>query len=429
MLVLMIRHRSIDLAFAKIVRAVLVCLLVGILAATAQAQSASYQGPLLPDPNLFALQARPVWRDRLDSPTAVVTDSAVVYLRDGRLVATELAGGWQQWSYGSGLTGPILLASDMVLLAEGDRVTALDAGDGTPRWSTEVTERQLRFMDVSGPTLIVGSGAESYTALDLASGRTVHTFDVPGVSSPAYVDDQLAIFSAHHGEPNVHYYHAFDAATGAESWSGRGWVRLLAVEEGRAYFLNQQSATADPHPARFSVSVVDSLTGIRVGHWQYDFAGELAAWSPTDDVTVVLTAEAVFASNLFGTQVFRFPLGGSSEPTGLYQVPGGGEFRAGPHLGLLFFEAHDHSLVATSLTDATTTEYLFAGTQLSRLDLIGTRAYAGRTDGTLLAVDLGNARIRYLLRAGGTGFGPTLSAGAYAVVQSTTELLVLEALE
>src|SRR5690554_6922846 len=73
-----------------------------------QIQATSYQGPLRPDPHLYAVEAAPAWRDRLDSPTALVTGTAVVYLRNGRLVATELSSGWQQWAYGSGLTGPLL---------------------------------------------------------------------------------------------------------------------------------------------------------------------------------------------------------------------------------------------------------------------------------------------------------------------------------
>ena len=82
---------------------VALALLAFVAAAGAQVATAAYQGPVVPDPRLFAIEAEPLWRDRHDGPSAVVTETAVVYLREGRLVATEFASGWQQWSYGSGI--------------------------------------------------------------------------------------------------------------------------------------------------------------------------------------------------------------------------------------------------------------------------------------------------------------------------------------
>lgn len=54
------------------------------------------------------------------------------------------------------------------------------------------------------------------------------------------------------------------------------------------------------------------------------------------------------------------------------------------------------------------------------------RAYVGRTDGTFFAVDLDTARVNYFLRTGGTGFGPTLQADGYVVIQGSAELFVVQ---
>lgn len=423
------RHRAHAPAPIRSIRAAVLVLLALAFTASAQPPTDSYQGPLRPDPNLFALTAEPVWRDRLDSPTAVVTESAVVYLRDGRLVATELASGWQQWSYGSGLTGPLLQAADLLIIAEGGRVTALDAEDGTQRWSTQVTDLPVRYMETTGAALIVGSGSGGYHVLDLRTGAPSHAFDVPGTARLVHVGDAVVIFSADYGEPNVRWYHAYSTSTGAELWRGRGWLRLLKVADDRAYLLNQPAPdnTAAPD-ARFSVSVVDATRGVRVEHWQYDFGEQLDAWHLSEDTSLRLTGETLYVTDPRGGRVFAFPHGGAVKPTATYTA-GSGAFRAGPHLGLLFFEGEDHNLLAAALDGGRLIEYLFPGTRIARLDLVGARAYVGRTDGTHVAVDLTNARIRYLLPTGGAGFGPTLTAGAYVVVQSTAEVLVLEAVE
>lgn len=405
----------------------LVALALLAVTATAGAQVATgaYQGPLVPDPRLHAIEAEPVWRDRHDGPSAVVTETAVVYLREGRLVATEFASGWQQWSYGSGLTGPFRRFADMVVVADEGRVTALDATDGSERWSATVADRPVRFLAESGSRLIAGSGVGAYQALELATGRPSHAFNVPSVSELAYSDQELVIFRSHHGEPGVAWFHAHSATSGAELWRGRGWRSLLAVAEGRVYFLNLPAAGSG---ARFSVSVVDAQRGTRLDHWQYEFGEQRAEWHASTDNAVRLTPDALFATDPAGQQVYVFPHGGAALPTASYGVPGA-TFLTGPHLGLLFFEGVDHTLEAVALADGSTVNYLFAGARISRLDLNGTRAYVGRTDGTLLAVDLTNARLRYLVHTDGLGFGPTLAAGEYVVVQGATELLALEDLE
>lgn len=398
-----------------------------IPAVRAQSHTTWYQGPLRADPKLHAMEVTPLWRDRLDSPTALVTDDAVVYLREGRLIATELTSGWQQWSYGSGLQGPLLLAGGQVLLAEGGRVTALNAADGQPLWSTQVTEPPIRYLLASGDSVLVGAGGGGHAALlDLTSGRLQHQLELPGPAEPLHVGASVIVFSATYGEPNANWFHAYDPGSGEELWRGQRWHQLLAVEDGSAYLLNHAPPGATALGARFSVSVVNALTGARQGHWQYDFAGQVQAWSPTAGTVMVLAQDALFAQDAASGRVFRFERGGAAAPEASYAAPGRGTFRAGPHLGLLFFETSDHRLVATTVAGGTSIAYLFGGAQISRLDIVGARAFVGRTDGTLLAVDLQNARIRYLLSAGGMGFGRTVDAGEYVIVQGSAELLVLE---
>lgn len=402
---------------------------------SAQGPTSSYQGPLLPDPRLRAVETVPVWRDRLDNPTALVTDTAVVYLRDGRLVATELSSGWQQWAYGSGLTGPLLLAradgaqgegaEDRVIVAEGGRVTALNATTGAHLWSTEVTALPVHYLQLSGEALLVGSGAE-FTLVELGSGRTLHELTVAGSSEPLHADGGVVIFRSWHGEPGVQLFHAFSTSTGQELWQSRAWARLLGVEEGRAYLLNQLGSPSSEE--RFSLSVVDVRSGVRLEHWSYGMGGAGPAPADGSGARFMLTDDALYLVLGASGTVHRFPRGGAEAPAATYAPTPSGAFLTGPHLGLLFFESDDHSLVAARVSDGTVVRYLGAGTPISRLDLVDRRAYVGRTGGTFVALELDTARLRYMLATGGVGFGPTLRAGAYLVVQGSSELLVLEAL-
>ncbi|MFA7460429.1 MAG: PQQ-binding-like beta-propeller repeat protein [Trueperaceae bacterium] len=403
--------------------ALVLALLLGAAGVHAQVTTSWYQGPVLPEPQLQAMQVRPVWRDQVDAANAVVTDTGVVYLRGGRLVATELASGWQQWSYGSGLTGPLTLVLDTVLVAEGGSVTALDAHTGEVRWTTHVSDLPVRSLMRSGDALLVTSGTTATSALlDLRSGHADHWLNLPAPGAPAFVADDVVLFSVSSGEPASLWYHAFDPRSGRELWRGAGWRQVLAVEQGLVYMLNQGGVVE----AGFSISVVDAVTGNRVDHWRYEFGGRVAAWVPGSG-RLTLTGEALYVTDASGERVFRFPRGGAQAPVASYRVEGS-RFLVGPHLGLLFFEGVDSGqLTARSSHDGRLIGYLGPGANVSRLDLSGTTAYVGRTDGTFLALDLRTARAHYLLSSGGTGFGATVEAGDYVVVQSSSEVLVLEA--
>lgn len=392
------------------------------LLALGAAQHASYQGPIPPDPALTAIEAAPVWRDRLDAPTAVVTEQAVVYLRDGRLVATELDGGWQQWSYGSGLAGPNLLVGDLLVVAEGIRVTVLDTHTGQPQWSLGVSELPVRYLQASSTTLLAGSGTTA-SVVNLTTGRLVHTIDMLGVGEPVYMDSGLALMRVTHGEPNVTDLVAYDLFTGRQLWS-RAWAEVLAVDDGLVYLVGDDPAQ---HPAAdFVVQVISSRTGAVTEQWEYSFGGLVANWRIQLSPPMVLTdADLIVA---VGSQLYRFARGGAQRPATSYRASVGATLRAGPHLGLMLFEGADNSVLAVALDDGRAIQYVQAGAQLSRLDLYGQRAYVGRTDGVFKALDLDTGRARFMLRTGSTGFGPTLIANGFVIVQSATEVMVLEAI-
>lgn len=394
---------------------------------SAQTSRSAYQGPVQEDPALHAPKVRPLWRVRLDAPTAVVADGTVYYLRDGRLVAATMATGARLWTHGSGLNGPLAYADDRVLVAQDDRVVALNAHDGQPEWVHEADATPVRHLEVHGDALVVAGGAAGGTVLDVATGALRYRLDVPGAGTPVHVGEDLLVWRALYGEPHALHLHAFDLATGEPLWRTPSRGALLAIENGLAYLLDESTRpTPRDAPPEVRIDVIDARTGERRARWVYGIDTDTIDWRPLSGAAVILTHDAVLVESSDGEQVVRFPRGGADAPTATYAARGGGSFLTGPFLDLLFFETSDGRLLAVHLPEGRTIDYLPSATPLSRLDLIGRRAYAGRTDGTFLAVDLDTARPRYLLRTEGFGFGETLDAGPYVVVQGSEELLVVE---
>lgn len=412
------RYRSGPLRPARAVLAALAL----VFGAPGYGQDAWYQGPIPPDPALTAIEVSPLWRDRLDRPTAVVTDVAVIYLRDGRLVATELDGGWQLWSYGAGLSGQVLLTGGQVVVTEGAKVTALDAATGQTRWSRQLNVGPVQYVRAAESVLLVG-GAGGAVTLDSSTGEVARTLELEGSASAAYLDSDLVLMRAAYGEPHTNYLLAFDGRTGRETWRRPYDGAVLAVEDGLVYVIADQAQGQTA--ADFTIAALSARTGAVTEQWDYSFGGLIASWSAALATPTVLTETDLLVTA--GAQLFRFPRGGALRPAASYRAAAGAALRAGPHLGLLFFEGADHGLQAVALDDGRVIDYVAPGAQLSRLDLYGERAYVGRTDGTFKALDLGTGRVRLILRTGSTGFGPTLTAGGFVIVQSATELLVLEA--
>lgn len=388
----------------------------------AQEAPASYQGPVLPDPTLQALQVEPVWRDKLDSPTAIVAEGAAIYLRDGRLVATELATGWQNWSYGAGLEGPLAHAGDLVLVAEGDgTVTALAAATGTREWSADTVTSAGVYFAVAGDAVLVANAAGA-VVLDLASGELRLRLEADGGLVPVHFGPTLTVMRSTQGEPQQTSFLGFDPSSGELRWRVAGVRALLEVGEEHARFFAPRGVGSTEEGALFMVTTVDLQTGEQQEEWEYRFDTP----TPAGVNRVFVADGSVWAVSPDEREVHRFPEGGAAAPSATYRGLLGGEFRVGPLQGFLLFESEEGSLYATREGSPLLTPHLPVGARLSRLDVVRGRLYAGRVDGTFLAVDVATARPRYLLSTDGHGFGPTLSAGPFVVVQGDAEIFVVE---
>lgn len=378
---------------------ILTSVLLWALAAGAWAQSraypsGAYQGPVFEDPALSALELRPTWRAPLDAPTAVLIDDTLYYPSAGKLIAANVATGEQHWSRPIDSFEPLAAAGDLLLV-----------------------------------------GGEALTALHPATGEVAWRYDLPGLSvrSITPLADGVAI-SGNYDEG------------GAELWRAGRSAGPLAVRDGAAYLLDADWSGLGRPPYTLEFVVVNAQDGSELERWRYESA-DPSAYLPANEDRVLLYPDHLYVVRRDGGAVAEFPLGGGSEPTRLfapaYQQ---GTYRLGLSRGamqgstpqsapgLLLFETAVHELRGMKVLDADPKgglsgdiAYAGPGSPISRLDVHGTTLYVGRTDGLVTAVDLVNARQLYFVQAGGFGFGPTLAAGSQVVLQTTEEILVVEA--
>ncbi|MEU6688115.1 serine/threonine-protein kinase, partial [Streptomyces sp. NPDC046832] len=161
-----------------------------------------------------------------------------------------------------------------VYIRSDDKLYALDAATGTPRWTytTEITSLLRKLILATGSgfsspavvdgTVYIGSADEKVHALDAATGTLLWTHTTGGrvFSSPAVVDGTVYIGS------NDYKVYALDAATGTPRWTytTRGEVRSSpAVVDGTVYIGSDDD----------KVYALDAATG--TPRWTYTTRGEV----------------------------------------------------------------------------------------------------------------------------------------------------------
>jgi outer membrane protein assembly factor BamB len=110
---------------------------------------------------------------------------------------------------------------------------AIDAADGQVKWKFGAALK-LRSLDLLvAANTIYFSTDQGVSALELATGRQLWTFNSAGLIGPLLADDQrLYVVTADSRRPRVR---ALALATGQEQWSQRVNARLAMIHDGVAY--------------------------------------------------------------------------------------------------------------------------------------------------------------------------------------------------
>lgn len=432
-----------------------------VVIAQGWAETNAYQGPVFQDPALSALELTPTWRDALDATTAVIAGETVYYLSAGSLVGADIASGERLWRYGDSLTGPLAATAGLVLIGS-ESLTALDERTGEVVWRYEQADLTVRTItplpepspermphDLGSGVVIAGNYDEGGAVLN-GNGTLRYRIDVPGAGGPVLVQDGVLYWQASYGEPHFDSVRALNLNDGTELWIAGRTAGPLAVREGVAYLLDADwSRSAGRQPSWQEIVLVNASNGAELERWRYE-SPEASGYIPASAGRVTLQGEGVFVVRAGGGAVAEFPLGGATAPNRQFQpIYQRGIYRLGPLLeprtagqetgakALLLFETEIHELRGVGIPPAAMDggvggaplldlDYAGPGAPISRLDVLGGTLYVGRTDGLLTSVDLHSARRNYFVRAGGFGFGQVLAAGSHVVLQTTSEIVVVD---
>ena len=191
---------------------------------------------------------RRAWTLSLDRPaTPVAAADAVAVVDAGReVLVVDRATGARRWAWrpGVSLTGALAYGGGTVYAGLRTGVCALAVGTGTPRWCVA---RGMVTRVFARPDVVIVVDGEQVTALAGATGSELWTRDTPDVGAPEIATDRDTLYLS--GPRGLV---AVDAGSGETRWRSAGDYRFAAhVYDGTVYVLRRDPAT-DRLEARFT---------------------------------------------------------------------------------------------------------------------------------------------------------------------------------
>ena len=210
----------------------------------------------------------------VESSPTVARDTAYVGTADGTVRALDAADGTERWSFAA--AGPIrsrpLVADGAVFVVAGELalssnhvVHALDAADGTERWRFAPESWWLELVGTSGGRAYVATaddsvtdGGETLYALSTEDGERAWSGEIGDPSGGLVAAGTVYV-------PSYGRLYAYDAATGECRWkrpTRRYSYRTLAVTEDAVFYASTVDGT------RGVLTAVDAETGDAA--WTFD---------------------------------------------------------------------------------------------------------------------------------------------------------------
>lgn len=268
------------------------------------------------DGNLYSLDAKTgaeVWTAQLGagSGSSPAFADGVIYIGDNShdLHAIDAATGQELWKgTGLGLTDPGPIVDGVLYAASADGTfQALQASDGEVLWRTTLPQGASRAAGYADGFVFVGSGDGRVNALDAKTGEAKWSYDLgTGTVGTVAVASGVVYGSIFGGAANS--FVALDAATGQQLWTfvspAGGDVRSPAIGDGLVYTVSGDG----------NVYALDVATGEQ--RWSAP-VGSVARAAPAlvgDTLYVVANAGKVFAFDAAtGAERWHFDYGSSSD--------------------------------------------------------------------------------------------------------------------
>ncbi|NGZ74607.1 outer membrane protein assembly factor BamB family protein [Saccharibacillus alkalitolerans] len=434
----------------KIVKVPFAALLAGSLAVSAvpaayAAPVTSYTGDFMPTSSDTSPVLKPLWTAdakvglarNIDAFQAKTLGGFVFYPGKDKLSAVDAASGRQKWSIRAKLNSD--LVADGNALYYVDRTGSLiktDAKTGRTVWKNKAgLKSQFGGFSaaMAGGRLYV-SGSESLQAFDPATGKRIwkqsSESDLAGTVHGVYDGVLIASFVVS-GAITIDQYVGFDPKTGKKLWQlGDSHGPILDVQGGSLYLQNTSQWGNEENYA----AVLDKIslkTGKKVSSFGYipveDALFQQASRLIVDGKFVYVSVRKYTPGTLGGGPETVYRFNANQEPSAQKPVmyEGYGDLLAGPYMDRLFFQ-NGLQLTYMKFAGQASSSYPDIYNPISRLDLHGSGAYVGLSDGNFYTVDLPSAKTVGRIDTGARVYGETLFSDSIVIVQAENKLIAFK---
>ncbi|OWA37437.1 hypothetical protein B9G55_05120 [Saccharibacillus sp. O16] len=412
-------------------------LTLSLLPAASASPVTSYSNPWISSAKNDEVKSlKPAWTLQTDNSPAVASGNLVVYSVKGKLHAINPATGREQWKASYTAASELTVGENALYFVDPKgQLIGLNAKTGKTLWKAKTginPENSQASVALANGTLYVG-GPETFQAYQPGSGKllwkqktdSVFPADVWGIYDGVLVSS--AVVS---GALTVNTYYGHDPKTGKLLWSlGGSHGRLLDVRKGHLYLRDDFPMIDSQYAAR--LDQVNIKTGKITSSHEYvtvlDGLSQRAEELLISGDYVYISMKKYPKDSLEGysSALYRYKLDEDPAKQKPVTYEDRGTFLAGPYMNR-FFVQNGLELQAVRFDGKMTRTYTMPENPVSRMDLIGTGAYVGLSDGNFYLVDIATGSTLGSVHVGGRVYGQTLLAGGMVIVQAEGKLVAVK---
>jgi len=416
-------------------------LAISVVPAASAAPVTSYTDFQFSPANLTPVKAlKPAWTIETDLSTAIVSGDLVVYPKKDKLYAADAATGRNKWTASFKPASEVTVDSGKLYFVDSKgQLVGLNAKTGKPLWKTKTglsvdnNGNSTVTSKLGGGTLYV-SGPMAIQAYNPANGKLLWKQKTEskywGSQIYGTYDGVLVASTTVSGALTVNYYYGYDPKTGKQLWTlGGNHGPLLDYQKGHLYLRDQFPMNDSDHA--ILLDKVNVKTGKIAASYQYisvqDSMFQRVDQAVIDGDYLYIAMRKYTKDTLQGysSVVYRYKLDQDPDKQKPTTYEDRGDFLAGPYMDR-FFVQDGLQLKAVRFDGKMTRTYSMPVNPVSRLDLIGTGAYAGLSDGNFYLLDIATGQTLGSVHAGGRVYGQTLLAGGMVIVQAEGKLIAVK---
>ncbi|OWR32666.1 hypothetical protein CDO73_03435 [Saccharibacillus sp. O23] len=412
-------------------------LALSLMPAASAAPLTSYSNPWISSAsNDVVKPLKKAWTLQTDSSDAIAMGNLIVYSAKGKLRAVNAATGREQWNAAYTKASELAVGENALYFVDAKgQLVGLNAKTGKSLWKTKTgidpKNGQASLTLANG--MLYAGGSHVLKAYSPSSGKQVWKqetqSDWAAWVSGVY-DGVLVVSATVSGALTAEHYYGYDPKTGKPLWElGGSHGMVLDHRKGHVYMRDTWPMPDTTYAAR--LDKVNVKTGKIAASYDYvtvlDGMYQQAEEVIVDGDSVYIAMEKYPKDSIDGysSVLYRYAIDQDPAKQKPKTYEDRGIFLAGPYMDR-FFVQNGLELQAVRFDGKMTRTYDMPDNPVSRLDLIGTGAYVGLSDGKFYLVDIPSGKTLGSIDAGGRVYGQTLSAGGMIIVQSEGRMIAVK---